>query len=211
MIERRTALKVRIEDLVEGEFVRTEGKMEPNYVITPLNEIVSRARVMGVVASKFISDDENYINITLDDSTETLSVRAFRDVEVLKEVGVGETVDIIGKAREYQGEIYLLAEALAKVEDPNWELVRRLELAEKDREMPYRAEAEEEEEAVAEGASTRVKELIQAKDEGEGVKYITIARNAGLKENELDNIINKLLIEGEIYEPKIGRFKLMKE
>ncbi len=213
-MERSTALKVRIKDLVEGEFVRTEGAMEPNYVVTPLNEMVSRARVMGVVVSKFTSEDEKYITVTLDDGSETVSVRAFRETDVLKDVEVSESIDVVGKVKEYQGEVYLLAEAVHIIKDPNWELVRRLELAIKDKALGRKvSEPVETLETRFEGenAKEKVLEVIKTLDEGEGVKYITIARETGIKEEELDKIINDLLVEGEIYEPKIGRFKIMND
>lgn len=212
-MQRNTARKVRNRDLVEGEFVKTEGSMEPNYVVTPLNEMVSRARVMGVVVSRFVSEDESYINVTIDDTTETLALRAFRETEALKDVEVGQTIDVVGKAKEYQGEIYILVEGVSVLEDPNWELVRRLELAEKDKNLgrkPRQPPQGEKEGEEARGKE-EVKELIESKDEGEGVKYITIARGVGIGEDHLDDIINELLVEGEIYEPKIGRFKIMNE
>ncbi len=211
MMERKTATKVRIKDLVEGEFIRTEGTMEPNYVVTPLNETVSRARVMGVVVSKFTSEDEKYVTVTLDDSSEIISIRTFGDTDVLNDIEVGETIDVVGKVKEYQGEIYMLPEVVHIVEDPNWELVRRLELFIKDKTLGKIPSEAVENKLEFEGEAPRdsVLEVIKTGDEGEGVKYVTVVRETGIKEEDLDKIINDLLVEGEIYEPKIGRFKIM--
>lgn len=208
-MERSPAVKVRIKDLVEGEFYRTPGN-DPNYLLTSLGEKVSRARVLGVVVSKFVSEDGEYVNITLDDGTATISVRAFRDTRVLEKIDVGDTAEIIGKVKEYEGEVYLLAEIARKISDPNWELVRRLELVIKEKKL-----GKSRERAVLESAGEseedpkeRVLEVIKRLDQGEGVKYISIVRELGMSEDQLDAIINELLLEGEIYEPKIGRFKI---
>ncbi|GBE54786.1 MAG TPA: hypothetical protein ENH28_03155 [Euryarchaeota archaeon] len=215
MIERKTATKVRIKDLVKGEFIKTEDDMEPNYVVTPLNEMISRTRVMGVVVSKFTSEDDKYVNVTLDDSSEIISVRAFRDTDVLKGIEVGENIDVVGKVKKYQGEIYIFPEVVHIIEDLNWELVRRLELVIKDKTLGKKPSSKAVEDKVEfEGEAPprdRVLEVIKTGDEGEGVKYITVVKETGIKEEDLDKIINDLLVEGEIYEPKIGRFKIMND
>ncbi len=233
MIERSTAVKLRIRDVVEASFHRSSERFEPNYIVTRRGIKASRVRVMGVVVAKFVSDDGKYSSITLDDGSATVTVRAFREVGPLVKVSVGDTVDVVGKVKEYEGEIYILAEAVRVLEDPNWELVRELELAIAERLHPVEpppeaseAEAEEErpqqpvieEEVVEEGAEEaeqrgevepklKVLHLIEELDDGSGVKYITLLRESGLPEEELEEALNELLNEGEIYEPKIGRFK----
>ncbi|HEQ78416.1 MAG TPA: hypothetical protein ENI78_02190 [Euryarchaeota archaeon] len=214
MMERKTATKVRIKDLVEGEFIKTEGNMEPNYVVTSLSEMVSRVRVMGVVVSKFISEDDKYVIVTLDDSSEITSARSFIDTDILKGIEVGETIDVVGKVKEYQEQIYILPEVVYIIEDPNWELVRRLELVIKDKTLgkkPSSKAVEDKVEFEVEALRDRVLEVIKTGDEGEGVKYVTVVKETGIKEEDLDKIINDLLVEGEIYEPKIGRFKIMND
>lgn len=214
MMERKTANKVRIKDLVEGEFIKTEGNMEPNYVVTSLSEMVSRVRVMGVVVSKFISEDDKYVIVTLDDSSEITSARSFIDTDILKGIEVGETIDVVGKVKEYQEQIYILPEVVYIIEDPNWELVRRLELVIKDKTLgkkPSSKPVEDKVEVEGEALRDRVLEVIKTGDEGEGVKYVTVVKETGIKEEDLDKIINDLLVEGEIYEPKIGRFKIMND
>ncbi len=214
MMERKTATKVRIKDLVEGEFIKTEGNMEPNYVVTSLSEMVSRVRVMGVVVSKFISEDDKYVIVTVDDSSEITSARSFIDTDILKGIEVGETIDVVGKVKEYQEQIYILPEVVYIIEDPNWELVRRLELVIKDKTLgkkPSSKAVEDKVEVEGEALRDRVLEVIKTGDEGEGVKYVTVVKETGIKEEDLDKIINDLLVEGEIYEPKIGRFKIMND
>ena len=224
MIERGTAVKLRIKDIVEADFHRSSERFEPNYIVTKRGVKASRVRVMGVVVAKFVSEDGNYSSITLDDATATVAVRAFREVDPLVKVSVGDTVDVVGKVKEYEGEVYILAEVVRVLKDPNWELVRELELAIAERGLPeveahpQESAAEaipepvvEEEVVGAEAAESepklKVLHLIEELDEGDGVKYITLLKESGLEEERLEEALNELLNEGEIYEPKIGRFK----
>ncbi len=223
MMERATAVKLRIRDVVEASFHRSNERFEPNYIVTERGLRASRVRLLGVVVAKFVSEDGSYSSITIDDSTATIAVRAFREVDPLLKVKVGDTVDVVGKVKEYEGEVYVLAEAVHVLRDPNWELVRELELAIAERLSGGEAREVLEEEApppvmeeVVEEAQGKDEEdepklrllhLIDELDEGEGVKYITLLRESGLAEEKLEEVLNELLNDGEIYEPKIGRFR----
>ncbi len=127
MIERQTAKKVRIWDIMNGEFVRKEG-FEPSFVKTPLGEEVSRARILGTIVSKFTAEDGNYASLTVDDGTDTIRLKVFKTVKPLDSFEIGDVVDVVGKIREYEGEIYIIPEFVRKVQDPNFELLRRLEI-----------------------------------------------------------------------------------
>ena len=238
--ERNVAYKVAVKDITHGSYSRSDSRWEPGYVLTPLGERVSRVRVMGVAVSRFASEDGRYASITLDDGSDTILVKAFRDdVEVLLGVEPGDTVDVVGKVKEYGGERYINVESVWRVEDPNWELVRRLELLLKRKQAEARGvplepappkaavgealrEAEDrgapevtveevlEEEMVEEGKDDPkavVLKLIETLDEGGGVKYVTLLAESGLDEDALETVLNDLMQEGDIYEPKIGRFR----
>jgi RPA family protein len=239
MIERGTAVKLRIKDVVEASFHRSSERFEPNYIVTKRGVKASRVRVMGVVVAKFVSEDGKYSSITLDDASATIAVRAFREVDPLVKVSVGDTVDVVGKVKEYEDEIYILAETVRVLEDPNWELVRELELAIAEKLQPqveaplqevssagevkesFEEPVVEEEVVGVESAESaelveleekeepklKVLHLIEELDDGDGVKYITLLKESGLAEEKLEEALNELLNEGEIYEPKIGRFK----
>jgi len=80
-----------------------------------------------LIVDKFISSDERYATITMDDSTETIRCKAFVNTKLFDGFGSGELVDIFGKLREYNGEIYIMPEIIAKA-DANFEILRILEL-----------------------------------------------------------------------------------
>lgn len=217
---RGTAFKVHIRDITEGKFSKSRSRWEPSYVLTPLNENVSRVRVMGTVVARFVGEDQKYASLTLDDGSDTIAARAFRDdVELLQEVKPGDIVDVIGKVKEYADEKYINVESVRRVEDPNWELVRRLELLikgrrsaggeagqlEASRETPMEEAVAEE--VVEEEPKMVLLNLIEELDEGEGVKYVTLLKESGLGEETMEAALNELMQDGEVYEPKIGRFK----
>ncbi len=61
---RSTANKLKIEDLVHGEYVHSpEG--EPNYLVTPWEEEVLRVNLIATIVDDFIRDDGGYATVTL--------------------------------------------------------------------------------------------------------------------------------------------------
>lgn len=127
---RSTANKVKIKELNHGEYVHSpEG--EPNYLITPWDREVLRVNLVATVVDKFVRDDGGYATLTLDDGSGTIRAKGWSDgASEIEEFGVGDLVNVIGKVREYEGEIHLVQEVIRELEDPNWELVRELEILE---------------------------------------------------------------------------------
>ncbi|MFQ5816020.1 MAG: OB-fold nucleic acid binding domain-containing protein, partial [Candidatus Hydrothermarchaeaceae archaeon] len=247
--------------IVDGEFVRSTERWEPNYLVTPFNDRVSRVRVLATVVSEFVSEDKKYSTITLDDGSDTITVRAFKEeCEMLGDIDVGDIVDVVGKVKEYQEERYITSESIWRLEDPNWELVRKLELLAVNARTPSAKEgdaagvdvkigeaapeaakaaavvpeanaievveevvesesggksletgpskkAEESSDGADKGQKSSILKLIRDMDEGDGVKYVTLLKESGLTEDALEAVLNELMQDGDVYEPKIGRFK----
>lgn len=210
MTARDTALKVRIKDITNGELKKGKSEWE-SYLLTPLNEEAGRVRVLATIVSKFKSDDGKYGVLTLDDATDTITSRAFDEgVQLIDSTREGDIVDVIGRVREYEDEKYINVESISKIADPNWELVRKLELAMKLKRLGGGTEAQRElaeEEASGENPRSIVIDIIEEMDEGDGVKYVQLMDETGLDDKKLEEIITELMEEGEIYEPKIGKFK----
>ncbi|MBU7019369.1 MAG: hypothetical protein HXS44_17820 [Theionarchaea archaeon] len=115
-----TAVKLRIRDLVEGTY---DGRS-----VSTLFGEVSEARILGTLIDIYVTDDENYMALTLDDGTETVRIKAWRqDVEKLKKFSKGDFIDVVGKVREYNEEIYLTPEVVSRVSPNKW-VLRELEL-----------------------------------------------------------------------------------
>ncbi len=128
---RQTAKKARIWDVVNGTFIKKEG-FEPSVVRTGLGEEISRVRFLGTVVSKFVAEDSKFASVTIDDGSDTIRLKTFKTAKPLDALNVGDIVDVIGKLREYEGEKYMIPEIARKIADPNYELMRRLELVYKE-------------------------------------------------------------------------------
>ncbi|MFX1451372.1 MAG: OB-fold nucleic acid binding domain-containing protein [Promethearchaeota archaeon] len=138
--KKETAYKLSIIDIVNGKFVKVENK---SFVITPFGLNINRARIFGIIVDKriFIQNQreniedvkKDYGYFIIDDGTETIRIKVWGDdIEKhnLEDLNIGETVDIIGRVREYNEEIFIMPEIINKIEDPNWELLRELEIIE---------------------------------------------------------------------------------
>ncbi len=69
------------------------------------------------------------------------------------------------------------------------------------------APEDEGEEEDSESVREAVVAAIEALDEGDGVEYGDIRQEAGIDEEELEDVINDLLSDGTCYEPRPGRIK----
>jgi RPA family protein len=221
-IERMTARKVRISELMNGRWVKKEG-MEPSFVVTDSGEEVSRARVLGTVAARFLAEDGNFGSITLDDGTDTIRAKTFKTVKPVDGFRVGDLVDLVGKVREYNGEIYIIPEVITTVRDPNMEILRKLELMKKARELrasPPEAPTEEapdkegredeagdKEKKEADEAELRKEILAAIGSDPEGVEYRVILERVKAPETRVEGILNEILAEGICYEPTPGKVK----
>jgi RPA family protein len=209
-IERMTAKKVRVSDLMGGRWVKREG-MEPSFVVTDSGEKVSRARIIGTVVGNFMAEDGNFGSITLDDGTDTIRAKTFKTLKPLDTLKTGDSVEMIGKVREYNGEIYVIPEVVNVLQDPNMELLRRLELIKKYRELKGKPPEVSPDEAAGEAkeddSGLRKEILSIIESESEGVEYSLILERVKAPETRIESVLNEVLAEGICYEPTPGRIK----
>jgi RPA family protein len=237
MISRQTAKKVRIWDIVNGEWVK-KGGTEPNYIKTRYGEIVARVRILATIVGKFVSKDKKFGSLTLDDGTDTVRIKFFKELEPMENLKIGDLIDVIGKIREYKGEIYIMPEIVRKVEDPNFELLRKLEiiyklkglkktkeliekhksefkddeslkkfLVEKHKLEPFWVDTFLSEKIEDKSERIRLEILKLLENNKGGMTYSDIIAKLKLKEAEVEPIINELLNEGVCYEPTPGKIK----
>ena len=235
MIERQTARKVRIWDIMNGTFEKKEG-FEPSFVKTEQGEEISRARILGTVVSKFITEDGNYASVTIDDGTDTIRLKVFKTTKPLDSLELGDVVDVIGKVREYEGETYVIPEVARKTENPNFELLRRLELVHKERgakkakDFVEKSKAKDPDEikkdiekqglekhlvetfmtGEKEGKEKSIlkKEILEAiESSSDGIVYSELAKKVKAKETDLESAIDELLNDGICYEPSPGKIR----
>lgn len=205
---RQTAYKIRIKDILNSKYIKTEG-FDPNYLEVDGQEI-SRINLIGVVVQK--SEVNNYKILTIDDGTGRISARVFENNMLLDKIGVSDIVLIIGRPREFSSEKYVLIEAIKKI-DSAWAKVRKLELEKNIKEGDTKddnnlvSNNKPVEECVVDlSTNNRIIKLIKYLDKGEGVSIEDISsRNIG----DIDKIIDVLLKEGDIFEIKPGKLKVL--
>jgi len=204
----KIAGQVWIEDIINGEFVKSEG-YEPNILRTKYGEEYERVRVMGTIVEKLISEEGDYVAITLDDSTETIRAKVFKDdVKKFKNLKEGDLVDIIGELREYDNEIYIHPRGVQKLVDPNWELLRNFEILQ--RRMKPKVEGASEEKKIGVLEQEEVLKALKALDDGSGVSFEVLLKN--LKEYNKEDVVEvlkTLLSRGDVFEPKKEVYKLV--
>ncbi len=130
MRDLRVAVKIRVVDLVTGEYVpQSEGS--PAFVRTRIGD-VRRVRVLGTVVERYEREDERgFASLTVHDGSGAVRVKVWdENVSLLKDFKKNDIVDIIGRVSywEARGEIFIVPNLIIPIEDFNWELLRRLEI-----------------------------------------------------------------------------------
>ncbi|MBI4171005.1 MAG: hypothetical protein HY514_04870 [Candidatus Aenigmarchaeota archaeon] len=131
--KRLTALKTGIEAIGKGKFFVQEG-FNPSYVLSSTGQRLSRVRILATAVDKFVSENGKFAALTLDDGSDTIRAKIFNALSMLENIEKGDIVDVTARVKEYQDEIYLLPETIKKIEDPNMELLRHLEIEEQKKE-----------------------------------------------------------------------------
>jgi len=237
MLERSPAKKVRISDLLNGKyFYGSKEEMKPGYVVTPFGEKVSRVNLIGTVIDKFVNEDGNYSSVTVDDGTEMIRVKSFEGLPFEK-FELGDSVRVIGKLKEYNGDLYILYELIEKERDVNFELLSRIEvlnnlikqkkivddiksLSNQVDEVELKSYARDtysiDEETLSVIIESKKKEIdykpavlevIQKLDEGRGVEIRKLFEVLNLPENVTEKTLDELINDGSVYEPTIGFLK----
>ncbi len=219
--KRQTAVRIWISNLMNGKYVKQPGEFEPNYVEVNGKKI-GRVNLVGTVVYKFESEDNNYVSLTIDDGSYQIRLKVWKEgTKLLRDFNSGDFVNIIGKPREYNEELYIIPEIVKKMEDLNWELVWKTELF-KEYGKPEKIEikkhlvqqtssenkSEIEEEHIEENSSkVSVLNVINKFSHEEGIKIDVLSEKCELDYESAENIVNELLKEGEIYEARPGVFK----
>ncbi|MBU0953310.1 MAG: hypothetical protein KKA90_02735 [Nanoarchaeota archaeon] len=201
MIDRLPARKVRLADIVSGQWVQRQG-MEPSVVVTPSGMELGRVRVLGTVVETFTKEDQSFGSLTLDDGTETLRAKVFKDLSPISEFAVGDVIDLVARVREFNGELYLNAEVGAKVTDPNIEILRAAELETRPPEVTLQPRPKEQ---VKDAVREAVLQLLEKNKDG--LRFEDVFSSIHEPEAAVEQVVNDLLAEGVCYEPTPGRIR----
>ncbi len=227
---RQTAYKVWISDLMNKEMKKEEGEWSPNYIMID-NKQVSRVNIIASVVMKYISEDKAYATLTIDDSSGDIQVKAWKeDVSMIENVEIGDSILFIGKIKEYNSQVYLIPEIAKTLDKAEWIDLRKKELAslygKRETKQPEiqpkkeieKPKIEEEivitEEVVSNNGSTgntrqKILDQIGSLDKGEGADIVEVVDSSKIGEDEANLVIQELLKEGEIFEIKAGKLKII--
>jgi len=213
--KRLIAYKVRVKDLLEGEYVKGEG-WDPSYIMTKSSRKISRVNIVGTITN--ISTD-NEPSFFIDDGQAQIPCRIFDKQNIA--INVGEMVCIIGRPRDYYGEKYLIPEIVKKIESDKWLMVRKKELELLDGNIkedqnphpPHKVEVKtieeqsKDKETSEQSSALTLIDTIRELDQGSGVDQEQIAQKINVENPE--KIISMLLKEGEIFEVSPGKLKIL--
>lgn len=193
-IKRLTAVKCNIEDITSGEYIEQEG-FNPNYLLTKFGQKLSRVRIMATVVNKFVSDNKQYGALTLDDETDTIRAKVFKNLSVIENIEEGDIVDLMGKIRQWNDEIHLIIESVIKIDNPNWITLRKAELKKQKKEWEHikKLIVEKEKETAD---LDELKKLMKKKYNLESgqVEAIIISKELGIEKRTKDKKKNKELV-----------------
>ncbi|MBU0758141.1 MAG: hypothetical protein KKF44_08790 [Nanoarchaeota archaeon] len=220
--KRLIAKKVRICDLLNGQYIKKSG-WEPSYITTSQGNI-SRVNLMAFLVGQ--NKDENIFMV--DDGTGNISVRFFTKL-TSDEINVGELLLIIGRPRGWNNEFYIVPEIVKKIENPKWLQVRKLELdidstSRDEKPAPIKKEKTKEESKIKSEQKQKKEEetpetkpsenpyevvlnLITELDNGDGADIDEVISKTTFKNTE--DIINNLIQDGEIFQLRPGMVKIL--
>jgi RPA family protein len=197
---RQTAYRVQIKDLLHGTYVKEEGLI-PNHINVG-GIPVSRVNIIGAVVDKH--EENNITDFLIDDGSGRITVR---DFEKKVQCAVGDIVMVIGRIRQYGSERYVAPEII-KPTDSKWAQIWKKQALVGDAasdivETPVEAEGIELDESPT-SDTTRILTKIKELDDGNGAPYEQI-----VKTSADEKTISYLLLQGEIFEIRPGRLKIL--
>ncbi len=197
--KRNIAFKLRIGDILKGKpFMDDTAK----FLFLELGEKkVVRVNILANCVDKFVQDGEKkYATLTVDDASGQIRLKAFGDdISIITEIMQGDTLQIIGNVREWNGDLYVIPEIVKKV-DPQWLLVRKLEIQNNRKDIP-----QDENSALKDLVMQKIKD---AETDG-GIDVDTLIMDTEASPDSINLEIKKLLEEGLIYEPRPGRLRYL--
>ena len=108
-----SAYTLTIKDLIDGEY-KTPAN-EPAFIETAWGLSVFKVNLIATIIDNYVSDDEKYASITLDDGTSVIRSKAFQNTRVIADIKAGTIIQFIGWVRNYNDELYLVPEIVKPV------------------------------------------------------------------------------------------------
>ncbi len=197
--KRQIAYKVLIFNILNGIFSKDElyaGYIKLN------NKNISRVNLIATVVDK--AEYSSYSSIMIDDGTGRIPLRTIENNQFFSKIDVSDVVLVIGRIREFNNERYVMPEVIKKI-NSSWLNVRRFEQSQSfDNKI---IEHTTEETNTDSNINETIYLLIKKMDAGDGVAIDDVIKNSN--NSEAERIICKLLENGDIFEIKPGKLKVL--
>ncbi|MBN1330535.1 MAG: hypothetical protein JXA54_13760 [Candidatus Heimdallarchaeota archaeon] len=220
---RAPAIKLKIGDLIDGEFTTESDGTKVLHVKT--DDFVRRTRIMGEITSKNIIESDESVIFDVADKTGTIRVKGggsewstsiFEDMKDLK---AGTIVDIVGLVRESDGKVHLDCELCLPIIENSKQVLRELEISKYYKRKGLESKVTEGIKSAIKGQA-KLQESDEIKDQilallknpeniEEGCSFDAIKRALGLTTKELEPELRALQRDGDIFEPIPGVFKFV--
>ncbi len=196
--KRNTAYKFRIGDILKGKPIIKDERFV--YVEIGDKNVV-RVNIIANIIDKYVNDGEKkYATATIDDASGQIKIKTFgEDIEIIKNLSQGDTIQLIGVIRDYNGEVYVLPE-IAKKLDPRWLLVRKLEIQQSRKDIVPSTDAP---------LRDILLEKIKEAEKEDGIEIDKLIMESDSSPNIINAEIKKLVEDGMVYEPRPGKLRYL--
>lgn len=195
--KRNTAYKLRIGDILKSKPIKDQDKL---ICVEIGDKKINRVNLIANAIDKFIQEGEKkYASLTIDDASGQIRLKTFGDdIEILKKISQGDTIQIIGTIREYNDELYILPEIVKPI-DPKWLLVRKLEIQDSKKDLSTNSSS----------IRDQILSKIKQAEQDNGIDTDQLILDTDASPDTVNQEIKKLLEEGLIYEPRPGRLRYL--
>jgi len=202
MLSRQTAYKLWIANILNSQFHNGQEEFDPDYIIFNNNNI-SRVNIIGNVIDTFSNEDNSYSTIILDDNSATIRIKSFgKETDILNNIKKGDIVLVVGRLKEYQNETYIVPDFVKILEDPNWDLLRKIELMKSIGKIIKQVIKNE----IISPVRNNIYKIIKERGDN-GINIEEIKQMINIDDQEVESILNKLIEDGEIYQDKPNNYR----
>jgi len=189
-LKKAPALKLCLNELVEGKYFKSGNKFEPGFVVSKHGFQAFKANVWGNVIRTYVNPEATLAIIELDDFSDVMQLFFFNENALMADgIKEGMRVEAIGRLRmDRNDEIGLVPELIQEI-SPERELLKRLENIKSLRELKPLSEAE-----LAGLKEEKAENKIEAPKEEAGEELVVEKNFVELNEKnkELERFKNKL-------------------
>ncbi len=218
------SVTVRVKKRGSGNLIRIEKINQGKFIEAPTGKFFSlndkpvlRVRIFGIVSSVYINEDRTYGSLTIDDGSDTIRLKLWKgklqdkdgivrnDLDMIDNITKGMIIDVLGKVKEWENEIYINPEGIFKQDDISWEIHRRSKLFEQDFDEMGMMDSSETDGEYKGNKDSKLEIVFNSLvDNQEENTPALISQRTGIDETELKDLIIKLQTEGRVLNPRPG-------